>query len=146
MAAKPKGLISMELSGPFFTADPRKTIRQNIRAYQDRVAEVGEAEVRARLLPGRSADAIRDRIRGRTSSTGGRRWATYAVVSLRTGDLDAAGARRASAQMSGRRIATTADGRNIGTTRGADGRRAVSGAVRAMRAVIKNTDILKGLT
>ena len=145
MARQPKGLISIELSGPFFAADPSKTYRANIRAYQDRVAAVGEAEVRARLLPGRSADAVRDRIRGRTSSMGGRRWTTYAVISADTSDLDAAGARRAMAQLSGRRKSVTSAGRNIGTTRGAEGRKATAAAVRAMRAVLKQTDMLKGL-
>ena len=143
--AQPKSLISIELTGPFFVGDPVKTYRQNIRALQDRIAAVGQTEVRARLLPGSSADAIRSRIIGRTSSREGRRWATYAVVSLDLSGLDRPAAQKAMAQFSGRHKAITRGGRNIGTTRGAEGRKAVSGATRAMRAILKDADMLRGL-
>ncbi len=152
MARRP--LLALEYEGPFFENDPRKTLRQNIRALMDRVAEIGEKEVRRRVAmaprstagPSYSARFVT----GRTRSLAGRRWATTAVVSAYGGINDAGlpkrEAIRVQASLAGRHVATTSGGRNIGTTRGHEGTarvfaRTATGLRRAMREV----DLTKGL-
>lgn len=156
MARKAAQLLTMELSGPFFTADPRRTYRQNIRDLMDKLASTGENEVRARLYPGASAASAGRYIRGRTHSLKtGKRWATYAVVSSTDRSLSGEEQRKANAQLSGRRVTVVGRvykptnpsrmGRSIGSTRGADGRKAFSGAIRALRAVARRHDMSRGL-
>ncbi len=82
----------MDLSGPFFTRDPAKTFRQNIRDFMDEVADVGADDVRAQLRAGEdrrapihgvSPSRVSAYVQGRTSSLRGKRWAVTAVVSVR---------------------------------------------------------------
>lgn len=81
-----KSMTTVDLTGPFFTKDPRKTFRQNARVMLQAIAEEGEAAVKARApyYTGRSGDPnahIRDFIRGRVVSLRGKPWALTAVVS-----------------------------------------------------------------
>lgn len=76
----------VELVGPFFRVDPRKTFRQNARVLLQAVAEEGEKNVKARApyYTGRGGDPnahIRDHIRGRVVSLRGKPWALTSVVS-----------------------------------------------------------------
>ncbi len=84
---------SVAFSGPFFTKDPVKTFRQNVRSLMDAVATEGESAVRSeieshagqmRRYTGHTARSVR----GRTSSLSGKRWQVSAVVSTDTGGMD----------------------------------------------------------
>jgi hypothetical protein len=75
--ARTNGIV---LSGPFFERDPRKTFRQNIRDFMDKVAATGEADVKAHYPVGPTGDG-RAGVVGRTSSLAGKRWAVTAVIS-----------------------------------------------------------------
>jgi len=151
-------LMTIELEGPFFTADPVKTYRANVRDLMDDLAKAAEAEVKSRLRPGPAANAVRGYIHGRTYSyKTGKRWASYMVVSSTDRSLDGATQRRVNAQLSGRRLAVTGrqfvyggawakrPGTPIGTMRGADGRKAFAGAARGFRAVINGANLTKGI-
>jgi hypothetical protein len=92
-------VASVELSGPFFTRDPRKTVRQNIRRMLDALVKEGEEGVKAQM----SAKAgsmpawtgwTHDHVVGRTSSLSGKRWALNAVVSASTDGMGASEAIR----------------------------------------------------
>jgi hypothetical protein len=148
--------MTMELTGPFFTVDPARTYRQNIRDLMDKLAKTGENEVKARLYPGAPATAARDYIHGRTHSLKtGKRWATYAVISSTDRSLSGEDQRKANAQLSGRRVTVVGRvfkptnpsrmGRNIGAMRGAEGRKAFAGAASALRAIAKRHDMSRGL-
>lgn len=86
-----RGVVTtIDMSGPFFKSDPRKTFRQNVRVMMDAVAAEGEKDVKAQLEAGNAARApIRrlgtahtsDHVVGRTKSLTGQRWAVTAVVS-----------------------------------------------------------------
>ena len=122
MPPRARPVLGVELSGPFFTRDPRKTLRANIRAYMDRIAEVGEAEIARRMTGSREANATRGHVWGRTSSVTGKRWAVTARVSVDTRGLDKQQAVRRMAIAAGRHTPVTRSGRRIGTTKGAEGR------------------------
>jgi hypothetical protein len=159
VARQPRNrLMTYELDGPFFTRDPEKTYRQNIRTLMDRMADLGEAEVRARLAPGPSAASAGRYIRGRTRSIKtGERWATYMVVSASNPALDGPTQRRVNAQLSGRRTAAVQMGYTplgrlraqvdypLGTTAGAGGREAFKGAAGAIRRVIREANLTEGM-
>lgn len=74
----------VELSGPFFRADPKKTWRQNVRAMMRAIAEEGERSVRNAVTFERGPEPyhIADDITGRVESLGGKPWALNAVVSI----------------------------------------------------------------
>ena len=82
---------TIDLSGPFFRKDPRKTFRQNAREMLARVAEEAEADVKAQLQQGESARApmrgihpvrVSGHVIGRVKSLKGKAWALTAVVSV----------------------------------------------------------------
>jgi hypothetical protein len=80
----------VDMSGPFFRRDPKKTFRKNLRDFMDEVAELGEADVVAQLRAGegrrasiRGGGRVSQFVQGRTSSIRGKRWAVTAVVSVR---------------------------------------------------------------
>lgn len=80
MAGSDRPLVTrVELSGPFFTRDPGKTLRGNVERLLDELAAQGEQAVRE-LAPVRTG-AFRAGIRGRTVSLTGRKWSSHAVVS-----------------------------------------------------------------
>jgi len=94
--ATPRNTTTIKFDGPFFTGDPAKTFRQNIRAFMDVVAAEGEADVKAQLAVGEGSRAyiralpaqrVSDYVRGRTSALSGRRWAVTAVVSVNNSGL-----------------------------------------------------------
>jgi len=115
--------LTVELSGPFFERQPSRTFRQNVRAYMARVAEIAAAEVQARLAAGgREGAATRPHVVGRTRSLSGRQWACTARVSVSTVGLSRPSAIRRMAIAAGRHTPVSRTGRNLGTTRGAEGR------------------------
>ena len=81
-----------EVSGPFFTRDPRKVFRENVKDFMDEVARVGEAEVLAGMRSGEAVRRpissgvqparVRAHVVGRTTSLRGKRWQVSAVVSV----------------------------------------------------------------
>lgn len=82
---------SIDLSGPFFTKDPRRTFRQNIRDFMDVVAKEGEEDVKTQMRSGEGGRKpmrgiqparVSGHVVGRTRSLGNRRWSTTAVVSV----------------------------------------------------------------
>jgi hypothetical protein len=86
-----KGVVTtIDLSGPFFKADPQRTFRQNVRVMMDAVAAEGEADVKAQLRAGnagrlpirRIGDHVSEHVVGRTSNLRSRRWAVSANVSV----------------------------------------------------------------
>jgi len=119
-------ILGIEYEGPFFEYDPRKRFRANITVFMDRIAELTEAEVKRRIAGGgRSGAHTAPHVVGRTSSLTGKHWAVTARVSVSTIDL-ATGKRnplamRRMAIAAGRHVTTTAAGRYIGRTRGAEG-------------------------
>lgn len=79
-------MSEVELVGPFFKVDPRKTFRANARVMLTAIAEEGEKAVKTRspYYTGAKGDPnahIRDFIRGRVKSLRGKPWALTAVVS-----------------------------------------------------------------
>lgn len=81
-----KAKLEVELTGPFFQVDPRKTFRANAKVLLTAIAQEGEKEVKARspYYTGSKGDPtshIRDDIVGRTKSLSGKPWALTAVVS-----------------------------------------------------------------
>lgn len=98
----------VELDGPFFTRDVRKTVRQNIADFEETLAEYGEAKARA-ALEGKRGSMPRwtgwshERIVGRTRSEmrrGGKAWQVTAVVSANTDGMSKADAIRTKAAAS----------------------------------------------
>jgi len=90
------------LEGNFFVRSPGKTLRMNVRDMNDGLASWMEAEVKS----GIAAHAgemrhwtgwSRDHVVGRTSSTAGKRWGTWAVVSANTAGMSRADAIRTKA-------------------------------------------------
>lgn len=77
--------IKARFEGPFFTRDPKKTFRQNIRDFDEALAREGEAAVRQEIAP--RSKRVAERVRGRTSSLGGKRWQVSSVVSVDTSGL-----------------------------------------------------------
>lgn len=69
----------ISFSGPFFSADANKTLRQNIRRMMQGIADEG-AEVAKSRSPVVSG-AFRDGIVGRTQGVRGNKWALTAVIS-----------------------------------------------------------------
>lgn len=153
---------AIELEGPFFERDPRRTFRANARRLMERAAQVGEAEVKRRIAgsPRRTAGPSFSArfIRGRIKSLSGKPWQVTMVVSADTTPLDGPGARRVQAALSGRRTsvtrrsfggrAPTPIGTNVGTAPGHEDkaqvfRRTAVGLRRLMRAAGK--DLLEGL-
>jgi len=86
---------TIDTSGPFFTKDPRKTFRQNIRTMMARVAEEGEQDIQAQQHAGESGrapisyssagwsgDRVSDHVVGRVESLRGKPWQVTAVISV----------------------------------------------------------------
>jgi hypothetical protein len=83
---------TIDKSGPFFTKDPARTFRSNIRTMMDAVAREGQSDVRAQLQVGEGGrqpishgvqpGRVSAHVVGRTSNLVGKRWAVTAVVSV----------------------------------------------------------------
>lgn len=81
---------TISLDGPFFSRDPAKTFRKNVREYMAALAEQGESDVKAQLRQGEAARApvsrgvgrVSHHVRGRAQSLRGKPWASTAVVSV----------------------------------------------------------------
>lgn len=92
----------IDLSGNFFTRNPGKTLRQNVRDMNDALADWMETEVK-NAIAGNAGQMpnwtgwSRDHIRGRTVSRVGKRWGTWAVVSAYTEGMTKADAIRTKA-------------------------------------------------
>lgn len=87
---------TIDRSGPFFQRDPTRTFRQNVRVLMDKVAEAGEADVKAQLrqgeggrkkLRGITPPRVSGHVVGRTRNLRGKRWAVTAVVSVNNSGL-----------------------------------------------------------
>lgn len=145
-----RSVSGIELEGPFFRADLSKAVGANVLAFTQRVAQVGEAEARARAYgaPRKTAGPSYSAgfIRGRTVALGGRRWKTTAVISADTTGLSQRDARRVQAVLAGRHNPITSDGQNQGTTPGHEGTAKVfSGTAGVIRRLIADIDLTKGL-
>jgi hypothetical protein len=99
----------VELTGPFFTRDVRKTVRQNISDFEDAIAEYGQERARAQIearqgaMPGYTG-WTHDRTIGRTRAEarrGGKKWQVTAVISANTDGMGRRDAIRTKAAASG---------------------------------------------
>lgn len=72
--------LTVHLDGPFFTRNPAKTVRGNIRDMLEALAREGEADVRDHSPTGPTG-AFRAGIQGRVESVTGKRWYLHAVIS-----------------------------------------------------------------
>jgi hypothetical protein len=96
----------VDFTGPFFTKDPAKTVRENIGEMMDRLAAEGERDVKQQI-EGRSGSMpyytgwTRDTVRGRTESLSGKSWAVSAVISTDTSGMNARDAIRTKAAAAG---------------------------------------------
>jgi hypothetical protein len=141
---------TIDLSGPFFRADPARTFRQNVRVMMRAVAAEGESDVKAQMqAAGREGAAVRPYVRGRTSNLAGKPWAVSANVSVETSGLVKPAAVRIMAIAAGRHNARTKAGRYIGTTLGVEGNthafRKTKNRIARSRKV-NEAELLKGLT
>jgi hypothetical protein len=99
----------VELRGPFFERDVRKTVRQNIADFEEAIAEYGQTKARSNLaakqgsIPAWTGWTL-DRIIGRTRAEmrrGGKHWQVTAVVSANTDGMSRRDAIRTKAAASG---------------------------------------------
>jgi hypothetical protein len=80
----------IDVSGPFFQRDPRKTFRANVRVMMRRIEEEGEADVIQQQHVGEGSRAeishglgrVSQHVVGRVTSVTGRPWQVTAVVSV----------------------------------------------------------------
>lgn len=111
-------VTGVTLEGPFFTKDPGKTLRGNVRDLMDALAESGEHDVEgvvdAHITPHPWYE------RGRTESLAGKQWDDWARISPDTRGMSAAEAVRTMAILAGRHNGTGTDGRDRGTTKGVE--------------------------
>ncbi len=141
--ARKGAVTTIDLSGPFFEKDPRKTFRQNVRTMLDAMAAEGEADVRAQLGVIGSA-TLPGLVRGYTTSIRtGRHWVLSGAVGHVTSRLDKTAATRANAILYGRRKG------NHGVTVGVEGRahpyRKTKNRLNRSRAV-NVAELTKGMT
>ncbi len=76
-----KSFTTIDMTGPFFTRDPRKTFRANIRVLMKAIAEEGEADVKAQIGPHNRTGKTQAGVVGRVTALTGKTWAVTAVVS-----------------------------------------------------------------
>ena len=156
-------------TGPFFEKDPSDTLRVNIRAMLQGMADEGEGAVQAILAPHNRSGALSGSIHGRTKSLTGKPWALHAVISSNLNEVIAKSRGQASGQWHGSyagyietglrvndriKIGTrvNAKGRTVGVWQ----RRVVAGGgnfhgIRMFRSVsaglrVRQADLAKGLT
>lgn len=131
---------NVEVSGPFFTRNPGKTLRANVRDLMDALAEQADRDIEqvvdahVKPMPGY--------VRGRTSSLQGKRWGTWARVAPTTAGLGKPAAIRMMAILAGRHQG------NHGTTVGIEKQwhpyRAARSNVYRARALL-TADLTRGL-
>lgn len=91
------------LDGNFFSKDPAKTVRENIRDMLDALSGEMEREVRGQMTSRASAMPgwtgwTRDHVEGYTTSTRtGKRWQLWAAVGTVTNGMSATDAKRTKA-------------------------------------------------
>lgn len=98
--------VTVSLEGPFFTKDPGKTLRGNVRTLMDALAESMESDVRSAIEANEGSMPFytgwtHDHVVGRTESLSGKRWGTWARVSANTSGMSAAEAKRTKAAAAG---------------------------------------------
>lgn len=76
-----RAATTIDLTGPFFTKDPGRTLSENIQTMLEAVAEEGERDVKAQAQSHVYTGAFLGGIEGRVRSLGGRHWLRTAVVS-----------------------------------------------------------------
>lgn len=82
--------VNVDMTGPFFRADPEKTVMENIQKFMQGLADEGAKAARAGLSTGSSrramirelGDRVADHVIGRTSALSGKRWMAAAVVQV----------------------------------------------------------------
>lgn len=85
-----RSTVSIQMDGPFFKADPEKTILENVQKFMQGIADEGAKAARAGLLTGSDRrapirlldDRVADHVIGRTVSLTGKKWRTAAVVQV----------------------------------------------------------------
>ncbi len=88
---------TIDVSGPFFTHDPAKTFLGNVHTLLEAIAQEGQQDVDAQLEASESGRAplasgkgrVRDFVRGRVESIGGKPWHLNVVISPDRSGLDA---------------------------------------------------------
>lgn len=89
----------ISLDGPFFSKDPGKTFRQNIRLLTAAIAAEAEADIRQQMrvgegqrapMRGITPDRTAGHVVGRVTSVRGRPWAVTAVASINNSRLSPA--------------------------------------------------------
>jgi len=83
-------ITSIHYDGPFFTKDPRKTFRQNIRTMMRAIAEEAQQDIETQMRhnQGRRApiaelgDHVSSHVVGRVKSLRGKPWQVTAVISV----------------------------------------------------------------
>lgn len=73
------GIAKVELSGPFFTKDPSKTLLENVQAMLEAVSREGETMARS-LTPVRTG-FTQSGIVGRVQSMTGKKWLMTSIIS-----------------------------------------------------------------
>jgi hypothetical protein len=73
--------LTVELSGPFFQRDPKRTVRANIRRMLEGLAAEGERLVQSAFAGSIVSGKSQRGVRGRVQSLSGKPWALTAVVS-----------------------------------------------------------------
>jgi hypothetical protein len=130
---------TIKTTGPFFKGDPLKKWADNKQAFMARWAEMGEADVRGRLIAGQSRRAplrgitpnrVSGHVVGRVRSLSGKDWRATAVVSINN---------RGFSTAQGVRLMAAA----AYLERTGHALRRAKGALRRAKAV--NIDMLKGL-
>lgn len=94
--ARTKIASTIDMGGPFFTYQPGKTFRQNVRVLMADIAREGEADVKAQLAQGQATrkpmrlvdpDRVSGHVVGRVKNLRGKPWALNAVVSVNNSGL-----------------------------------------------------------
>lgn len=96
-----RSTADVDLSGPFFTADPGMTLLENIQKMMQGIADEGAKAAREGLLTGSANralvrmtdDRVADHVIGRTYAKSGKRWLSAAVVQVTNEGMDAATSR-----------------------------------------------------
>lgn len=98
--------VEYDFSGPFFTKNPGKTVRANIRDLMDSLARESEDQLKEAIGGLESSMKhptgwTREHIVGRTSSLTGSRWGLHMVISANTNHMTRHDAIRTKAAAAG---------------------------------------------
>jgi hypothetical protein len=83
--------VTVDVTGPFFTKDPSKTVRQNARRMLSALADEGASKISQAFAAGDSSrdpisrlapEHVAEHVVGRVHAKSGKAWALTAVVSV----------------------------------------------------------------